>query len=65
MMLIALAFSSCDNSLDIVPKGQTTLEKTADLELLLNQEYKIDAAPYDDLSQICGSLSALLCLFQR
>lgn len=54
MMLIALAFSSCDNSLDIVPKGQTTLEKTADLELLLNQEYKIDAAPYDDLSQICG-----------
>lgn len=53
-MLIAIAVSSCDNSLDLVPKGQTTLEKTADLELLLNQEYKIDPFPYDDISQICG-----------
>lgn len=54
ILLIALAVSSCDSSLDLVPKGQTTLEKTADLELLLNQEYKVTTFPYDDISQICG-----------
>lgn len=51
--LILLA-SSCDSQLDIVPKGQTTLDSTADLELLLNQEYSLEDFPYESLSQICG-----------
>ncbi|MDE7347914.1 MAG: RagB/SusD family nutrient uptake outer membrane protein [Muribaculaceae bacterium] len=46
--------SSCDSQLDIVPKGQTTLDRTADIELLLNQEYDLGDFPYTDLAQICG-----------
>ena len=49
-----LILSACDKQLDIVPKGQTTLEKTADLELLLNQEYNLGDFGYNDISQICG-----------
>lgn len=33
---IAVAFSSCENKLDITPKGKTILKKTSELELLLN-----------------------------
>lgn len=50
----AILLTACDNQLDIVPKGQTTLSKTADLELLLNQEWNLGDIPYNDLSQICG-----------
>lgn len=54
LTIIIGVLCSCDRQLDIVPKGQTTLNKTADLELLLNQEYKIGMPPYSDLAQICG-----------
>ncbi len=49
-----LIAASCDSQLDIVPKGQTTLDRTADLELLLNQEYNLGDFPYENLAQICG-----------
>lgn len=49
-----MLWTSCDSQLDIVPKGQTTLDRTADIELLLNQEYNLGDFPYADLSQICG-----------
>lgn len=52
--LLLLISGGCDNQLDIVPKGQTTLERTTDLELLLNQAYNLQVFPYDDLNQICG-----------
>lgn len=32
----ALAVTSCDDKLDITPKGMTTLDNVADLELLLS-----------------------------
>lgn len=35
---LLLLCTTCDNKLDIVPKGKTTLENVTDLELLLNQE---------------------------
>ena len=44
----------CDSQLDIVPKGQTTLDRTSDLELLLNQVYDMGDLPYSDLCQITG-----------
>lgn len=50
----ALLCGSCESQLDIVPKGQTTLERTADLELLLNQVYNLGIYPYDNIGQICG-----------
>lgn len=49
-----LISGGCDSQLDIVPKGQTTLDRTADLELLLNQKYDFNDLPYYDLNQICG-----------
>lgn len=42
LLASGLSMSSCGD-LDIVPEGQTTLEKTADLELLLNQKQLYDA----------------------
>ena len=38
MMLFA---SSCDDKLDIVPKGQSTLDNIDDLETLLNQQFVV------------------------
>ena len=35
---LLLLITGCENKLDIIPKGKTTLSKVADLELLLNQE---------------------------
>ena len=46
--------TSCDDKLDIVPKGKTTLENVTDLESLLNQEYMIRAPPASDLGIICN-----------
>ena len=34
--LLALSAVACDDRLDFTPKGQTTLNTLADLELLLN-----------------------------
>lgn len=50
----AILTGGCDSQLDIVPKGQTTLDRTADLELLLNQVYDFNDFPYSDLCQLCG-----------
>ena len=35
-IVIALAVTSCDDRLDIIPAGQSTLDKTTDLEGLVN-----------------------------
>ena len=50
----ALCMVSCGDMLDIVPKGKTTLDKTTDLEMLLTQEWTINASYYDDLMMICN-----------
>ena len=50
----SLLLSSCDDKLDIVPKGMTTLENVDDLESLLNQEYMINVSPASDLGIICN-----------
>lgn len=50
----AFASTSCDSQLDLVPKGQSTLDNVADLELLLNQEWSFDRPPYQDLGVICN-----------
>ena len=49
----ALCMVSCSDMLDIVPKGKTTLEKTLDLEMLLNQEYGFTMAA-EDIGMICN-----------
>ncbi len=51
LMLFATA---CDDQLEIVPKGKTTLEKINDLELLFNQEWSLQLEPGDDLGVICN-----------
>ena len=48
-----LLLTGCDDKLDIVPKGQSTLETVDDLELLLNREIEL-GAPMSDLSIICN-----------
>ena len=50
----ALAVTSCDDKLDITPKGMTTLDNVADLELLLNQEYGAGNGPLDDIGMVCN-----------
>lgn len=53
-LLSCLVLASCDSKLDIVPKGQVTLQKVSELELLLNQEYMISSIPGDNLGILCG-----------
>lgn len=53
-LLATLLFCGCESQLDIVPKGQITLRKTSELELMLNQEYMFNDAPCDNLGMICG-----------
>ena len=61
-----LLLGACDDKLDIVPKGQTTLSSVEDLELLLNQEYELSVAPYSDLGMICNeSLNGMLANIQE
>lgn len=43
--LLLGVISSCDDSLDIVPKGQTTLNNLKDIELLLNQNIRLEEDP--------------------
>jgi len=54
--LISFIFSltACESKLDIVPKGQVTLQKVSELELLLNQEFMIHDLPSANLGMICG-----------
>lgn len=54
LAVLSLISVACDSQLDIVPKGQTTLDRTSDLELLLNRVYELGEFPYNDLSHICG-----------
>jgi len=49
-----LTFLSCDDQLDIVPKGMSTLETVDDLEALFNQEYMLGSLSYNDLGRICN-----------
>lgn len=49
-----LALTSCDDKLDITPKGMTTLDNVADLELLLNQEYAFGSGPLNDIGMVCN-----------
>ena len=51
---LSMTTVACDNELDIVPKGMTTLEKVDDLESLLNQEYSLSINPISDLCVICN-----------
>lgn len=51
---LGLVASSCDDQLDIVPKGKTTLDNLADLELLLNQEYVCGNSPLADIGMVCN-----------
>ena len=52
MMLFA---SSCDDKLDIVPKGQSTLDNIDDLETLLNQQFIVS-----EVSQLDGVANSIL-----
>ncbi|WP_302573648.1 RagB/SusD family nutrient uptake outer membrane protein [uncultured Duncaniella sp.] len=54
LVAIALAVTSCDDKLDIIPKGETTLNTIADLELLLNQEYAFGDGPLSDIGMVCN-----------
>lgn len=51
--LLLAATAACDDKLDIIPKGQTTLNSVTDLEYLLNQEYGLGKAACSDLGMIC------------
>ncbi len=51
---LVMVLAACDSQLDITPKGQTTLQTVADLELLLNQEYDLSTCPATDLGMICN-----------
>ena len=52
--LLLCFLCACDDQLDIVPKGQITLSKVSELELLLNQEYMMNDCPAESLGRICG-----------
>lgn len=53
--------SSCDSRLDLVPKGESTLDNIEDISLLLNQEYSLGILPFSDLGLICNeSLGCML-----
>ncbi len=54
LLLAACLVTSCDDELDIVPKGKTTLESLTDLESLLNQEWTLEKNPSADILMICG-----------
>lgn len=51
-LLAFLMLISCDDKLDIVPKGQSTLETVDDLEMLLNKDINM-GSPVEDLCVIC------------
>ncbi len=52
-LVAVAALSSCDDKLDITPKGQSTLSKVADLEMLLNNNMSL-GYPTDDLGLVCN-----------
>ncbi len=54
MTIMLLCITACDDQLEIVPKGKTTLGNVSDLELLLNQEWALVQEPHYDLGHICN-----------
>lgn len=52
LVLTASLWISCEDKLDIIPKGQTTLSTLTDLETLFNQRYSL-STPFD-LGLICN-----------
>ena len=54
-LLVCCTTSSCDDKLDIIPKGKTTLESVVDLEALLNTEYWAPS-PVDNIAIICNEV---------
>ena len=46
--------TSCEDKLDITPKGKVTLSSVDELELLLNQEYLLGDIPSDNLGILSG-----------
>lgn len=52
LLVISPLFISCDDELDIIPKGKSTLETVSDLEALLNQEWHL--SDVTDLLVICN-----------
>ena len=53
LLALACCLTACDDKLDIVPKGQSTLETVDDLALLLNAEVSL-GSPNDDLGILCN-----------
>nr|WP_320000600.1 RagB/SusD family nutrient uptake outer membrane protein [uncultured Draconibacterium sp.] len=58
--LLLLILVSCEDQLDIIPKGKSTLDNLDDLELLLNQEYSLGIKPAADLGMICNESLGLM-----
>ncbi len=52
-ILLLTCLSACSNSLDITPKGETTLDNINDIETLLNQSYDL-GTPIYSLGCICN-----------
>ncbi len=59
-VLLLWCATACDDKLDIVPKGKTTLENVTALELLLNQEYSLVQTAASDLGLICNESLGLM-----
>ena len=54
MIAMSFFFGSCDDELDIVPKGKVTLSTLDEVELLLNQEYSINDFVANSLCLLTG-----------
>ena len=54
MIAMSFFFVSCDDELDIVPKGKVTLSTLDEVELLLNQEYSINDFVANSLCLLTG-----------
>ena len=54
-ILTAIVLVACESRLDIVPKGEITLDRIEELELLLNQEYKFGTWAGSDLGVIANT----------
>jgi tetratricopeptide (TPR) repeat protein len=50
---LIVCMASCNDKLDITPKGETTLDNLTDLECLLNNDFSI-GKPMNDLGIICN-----------
>lgn len=52
--MLVTVFTSCEDKLDITPKGKVTLATVDELELLLNQEYLLGDFPSDNIGILAG-----------